>query len=144
MYKRNLRWRSKAHFDDSCAGQALFAGAGVELYMWPGGRICSNCALARKRSAQSGSTAWIFAGGDGKMGGLQHSVGVGGARRRWERADESGTRCFILFLVPQGHGICGVRWENRIWATVEGIMSVLPAVIVYHLAGTSGGGSQHS
>ena len=45
----------------------MFAGAGVEQYMWPGGRICSNCALARKRSAQSASTAWIFTGGDRKM-----------------------------------------------------------------------------
>lgn len=45
--------------------------------MWPGGRICSNCALARKRSAQSASTAWIFTGGDGKLEGCSTALELG-------------------------------------------------------------------
>lgn len=45
--------------------------------MWPGGRICSNCALARKRSAQSASTAWIFTGGDGKLEGCSTTLELG-------------------------------------------------------------------
>lgn len=68
---------SALHFEKSCAGKALFAGAGVEQYMWPGGRICSNCALARKRSAQSASTAWIFTGGDGKLEGCTSMLEMG-------------------------------------------------------------------
>lgn len=75
----------------------MFAGAGEEQYMWPGGRICSNCALARKRSAQSASTAWIFTGGDGKLEDCSAALELGGARRRKGKGDESGTRCFILF-----------------------------------------------
>lgn len=52
--------------------------------MWPGGRICSNCALARKRSAQSASTAWIFTGGDGKLEGRRAAV----RRRSWGSSGE--------------------------------------------------------
>lgn len=63
--------------------------------MWPGGRICSNCALARKCSAQSASTAWIFTGGDGKLEGCSTMLELG--ELRGGGGDESGTRCFILF-----------------------------------------------
>lgn len=80
--------RSASHLDDSCAGQVFFAGAGVEQYMWPGGRICSNCALARKRSAQSASTAWIFTGGQWKTGGLLYRVRAGGALREGVMSQE--------------------------------------------------------
>lgn len=45
--------------------------------MWPGGRICSNCALARKRSAQSDSTAWIFTGVDGELEGCTSMLDTG-------------------------------------------------------------------
>lgn len=50
--------------------------------MWPGGRICSNCALARKSSAQSALTAWIFAGGHGKLEGCSTTLELGGGMNK--------------------------------------------------------------
>lgn len=95
--------RSTSHLDDSCAGQVFFAGAGVEQYMWPGGRICSNCALARKRSAQSASTAWIFTGGNGKLEGCCTALEQG---ELWGKGWWVKNTVFYIISVPQGHGIC--------------------------------------
>lgn len=64
--------------------------------MWPGGRICSNCALARKTFGPVSLDSLDIHRGRWKTGGLQYHVGVGGSSEE-EGGDESGTRCFILF-----------------------------------------------
>ena len=58
-----------------------------------------------------------------KTGGLQHHVGVGGARRR--RGDESGTRCFILFWYRKDMAFTVFEEHNQTWAVDEGLVSVL-------------------
>lgn len=65
--------------------------------MWPGGRICSNCALARKRSAQSASTAWIFTGGDGELEGCSTVLELGELWGGGEGAmsQEHGVLCYF-------------------------------------------------
>lgn len=93
--------------------------------MWHEGRIHSNCVLARERSAQSASTAWIFTGGDGKPEGCSTALELG--KLEGGRDDESGTRCFILFWYRKDMAFAVLDEQNQTW--------------LYHLASMSAGGA---
>lgn len=89
--------------------------------MWPGGRICSNCALARKRSGQSASTAWIFTGGDGKTGGLQYRVGVGelgGGGGEGVMSQERGVLYYFWYRKDMAFAV--LDEQNQTWAGDDG------------------------
>lgn len=70
--------------------------------------------------------------GQWKSGGLQHSVGVGGARRRRGRGDESGTRCFILFRYRKDMAFAVFDEQNQTQAGHEGFSCLRwPSVIQF-------------
>lgn len=114
--------------------------------MWPGGRICSNCALARKRSAQSASTAWIFAGGDGKLEDNSPALELGGEllRERGESVMSHVQGVLYCFGTTRTrHLLCSMSKSELALRHKEGLVSVFArSDYVYRLASISGGGSR--
>lgn len=68
--------------------------------------------------------------GQWKTGGLQHSVGVGGAQRRRGRGGESGTRCFILFWYRKDMAFAMFDEQNQTWAGDEGFLCLCWSTVI--------------
>lgn len=108
----------------------------MEQYIWPGGRICSNCALARKRSAQSASTAWIFTGGDGKLEGCSAMLEMGELRGGGEGAMSQGQGVLYYFWYRKDMAFSVFNEKTKHRLVMRASRLCWPAVIK---AGVSGG-----
>lgn len=106
--------------------------------MWPGGRICSNCALARKCSAQSAWTAWISTGGGWKNWNVVVPCWrLGETCKRRTGGDKSRTGWFRLFLYRKDVTFAEFDEQDQTRAGEEAPVSLLAeSSQVYYLEGT--------